>query len=123
MLGVRSCSPLLMKHFWPDTRHEPVASCMATVFTRPRSLPACGSVRHIVPLHWPLARCGANIDSTSALANRARQASTPSRTLAKMEKARLAAARFSVARAPRARGKPWPPRLAGTVSEGQPAAT
>ncbi len=61
MLSVRSWSPPEMKIFVPLRRSAtPLATAApsagsARVRTRPRSLPACGSVRFIVASHSPLA--------------------------------------------------------------------
>ncbi len=56
--SVRSCSPPVMNTFVPVMRWVPSAAGSARVRRRPRSVPAWGSVRHIVPLHSPLARRG-----------------------------------------------------------------
>ena len=53
MLSVRSCSPYVMKIFWPVIRHVPSAAGTARVASAPTSEPACGSVRFIVPDHSP----------------------------------------------------------------------
>ena len=58
MLSVRSCSPAEMKIFVPV-----MGSCRrrcgtAVVRIRPRSVPQCGSVRHMVPVQLPSASFG-----------------------------------------------------------------
>ncbi len=53
MLGVKSCSPPVMKILVPVTRYEPSDCGSALVLSRPRSEPQCGSVRHMVPVHSP----------------------------------------------------------------------
>src|SRR5512143_3486517 len=53
MFSVRSCSPAEMKILLPLILYEPSADGSALVRTRPRSVPLCGSVRHIVPDHEP----------------------------------------------------------------------
>ena len=58
-LSVRSLSPPLMKILLPVmATGAPLAAApainSALVRTCPRSLPACGSVRHMVPSHSPL---------------------------------------------------------------------
>ncbi len=47
-----------MKIFWPLMRHEPSPAGSALVRTAPTSLPACGSVRFIVPGHSPVSILG-----------------------------------------------------------------
>ena len=54
MLSARSCSPQVMKIFWPVIRHEPSSAGTAFVVRAPTSDPACGSVRFIVPVHSPV---------------------------------------------------------------------
>ncbi len=54
MLSVRSCSPAEMKIFWPVMAKEPSGWRTAFVLMRPRSVPQCGSVRFIVPVHSPV---------------------------------------------------------------------
>lgn len=48
-----SCSPLEMKIFVPLIEYEPSPLGSALVRRMPRSVPQCGSVRHIVPVHSP----------------------------------------------------------------------
>src|SRR5580704_928862 len=42
-----------MKILVPRMEYDPSALRVAAVLALPTSLPACGSVRHIVPPHWP----------------------------------------------------------------------
>ena len=65
MLSVMSWSPPEMKIFWPVTvTAAPLVTGAAAstgsqrVRLRPRSLPACGSVRFIVASHSPLTTLG-----------------------------------------------------------------
>ncbi len=53
MLADRSCSPAEMKILVPVRLYEPSSSGSALVRRMPRSVPQCGSVRHIVPVHSP----------------------------------------------------------------------
>ncbi len=53
MFSDRSCSPAEMKIFVPVMAYAPSASGSARVRRMPRSVPQCGSVRHIVPVHTP----------------------------------------------------------------------
>jgi len=53
MLADRSCSPDEMKILVPVIRWLPSACGSALLRSRPRSVPQCGSVRHIVPVHSP----------------------------------------------------------------------
>ncbi len=52
-LSAMSWSPQVMKIFWPVMRQPPSPSGSARVVSAPRSEPACGSVRFIVPVHSP----------------------------------------------------------------------
>ena len=53
MFAAMSCSPLEMKIFVPVSAYEPSPCGSAFVRSMPRSVPQCGSVRHIVPVHSP----------------------------------------------------------------------
>src|SRR5690554_2726501 len=53
--SVKSCSPDEIKIFVPVILNEPSALGSALVFTWPRSVPHCGSVKHIVPNQVPSA--------------------------------------------------------------------
>ena len=53
MFSARSCSPAEMKIFWPEIANEPSPLRTARVLISPRSVPQCGSVRFIVPVHSP----------------------------------------------------------------------
>ena len=53
MLSTRSCSPAEMKILVPVIAYVPSAFGTALVRRMPTSEPACGSVRHIVPVHSP----------------------------------------------------------------------
>ena len=61
MFSVRSCSPALMKILVPSTRKLPSPVGTALVRIRPRSVPHCGSVRHMVPDQDPSASLGRKI--------------------------------------------------------------
>ena len=58
MFSAMSCSPDEMKILLPVSRYAPSACGSALVRSRPRSVPQCGSVRHIVPVHSPLVSFG-----------------------------------------------------------------
>ena len=58
MFFERSCSPKVMKIFWPLMRQVPSAAGVAFDLISPRSEPACGSVRFMVPVHLPLTSLG-----------------------------------------------------------------
>src|ERR1700731_924395 len=53
MLADRSCSPLEIKILVPLIAYEPSPCGTALVRRMPRSVPQCGSVRHMVPVHSP----------------------------------------------------------------------
>ena len=42
-----------MKIFWPDTLNDPSPFGTPLERNRPRSVPQCGSVRFMVPVHSP----------------------------------------------------------------------
>ena len=75
-LPVRSCSPPVMKILVPVMLKEPSSLGTALVRRMPRSVPECGSVRHMVPLHSPLYSLGRywDLSSSEAWASTARQA-------------------------------------------------
>ena len=54
MLSARSCSPKVMKIFWPVIRQVPSPAGTALVRSAPTSEPASGSVRFMVPVHSPV---------------------------------------------------------------------
>ena len=56
MFSARSCSPKVMKIFWPNRRYVPSPCGTARVRTCARSEPACDSVRFIVPVQLPSIR-------------------------------------------------------------------
>jgi len=58
MFSVRSWSPAEMKILVPVTWYAPSPAGTACVRMMPRSVPACASVRHIVPPHVPSTRRG-----------------------------------------------------------------
>ncbi|CDI92702.1 hypothetical protein BN889_04671 [Pseudomonas aeruginosa PA38182] len=76
MFSVRSCSPPVMKIFVPLILYEPSACGSALVRMMPRSVPACGSVRHMEPAQVPAYMFGRYLFFSSSLpcASRARQA-------------------------------------------------
>ena len=51
MLSARSCSPDEMKIFCPEILYDPSSCGTAFDRSKPRSVPQCGSVRFIVPVH------------------------------------------------------------------------
>ncbi|VEE79985.1 Uncharacterised protein [Pseudomonas aeruginosa] len=53
MFSLRSCSPAEMKIFVPLIAWLPSAFGTARVLMMPRSVPQCGSVRHMVPVQVP----------------------------------------------------------------------
>ena len=61
MLSVRSWSPQVMKIFWPFSFQVPSPAGSAMVRMAPRSEPAWGSVRCMVPVHSPEISLGRNI--------------------------------------------------------------
>ena len=58
MFSARSWSPAEMKIFSPVSRKLPSPCGSALVRSSPRSVPQCGSVRHIVPVQTPLTSLG-----------------------------------------------------------------
>ena len=60
MFGTRSCSPAVMKILVPVTEYLPSSIGSARVLSRPRSVPQCGSVRHIVPVQVPATKGSRN---------------------------------------------------------------
>ena len=53
MFSLRSCSPAEMNIFVPLIAWLPSAFGTARVLMMPRSVPQCGSVRHMVPVQVP----------------------------------------------------------------------
>ncbi len=63
-----SCSPAEMKILLPVSLYEPSACGSALVRNRPRSVPQCASVRHMVPVHSPEISLGRYRDFCSSRA-------------------------------------------------------
>ena len=61
MFSVKSCSPALMKILLPVILYVPSPTGSALVRSSPRSVPQCGSVRHMVPVHSPLTSLGRKV--------------------------------------------------------------
>ncbi len=68
MFSVRSCSPAEMKHFAPFNAKTSSPRGVAWVRMSPRSVPHCGSVRHMVPLQRPSTRGGSQAFLCASLA-------------------------------------------------------
>ena len=58
MFEDRSCSPEEMKILVPLMAQAPSARGSALLRNMPKSVPQCGSVRHMVPVHSPDTMCG-----------------------------------------------------------------
>ena len=96
MLSVRSCSPAEMKIFSPVIANEPSALRTARVFSIPRSVPQCGSVRFIVPVHSPDVIFGRYFAFSSAEPCVCSAAAAPLVRPGYIEKARLAESWYSL---------------------------
>src|SRR5699024_1679766 len=78
ILSVKSWSPEEMKIFVPSMAYVPSPLGTARVLSKPKSVPAPDSVRHIVPVHSPLASLGAKRRRISGLALATTQRYAPS---------------------------------------------
>ena len=58
MFSAMSCSPLEIKIFVPVMLYEPSALGIALLRNKPKSVPQCGSVKHMVPVHSPVVSLG-----------------------------------------------------------------
>ena len=104
----------------PKIRYEPSACGSARVRTAARSLPACGSVRFIVPVHSPEIMRGSQRCFSSSEPAVSSASIAPSVSIGHSAKLRLALLPISVQAAPIVFGRPWPPNAAGCCKPCQP---
>src|SRR5690606_8112965 len=122
MFSARSCSPDEMKILVPVIRQLPSACGSAFVRSRPRSVPQCGSVRHIVPVHSPETNFGMYSAFCSGVPCACRQSYAPCVRPGYIAQAWLPEFIISWNAMPTATGRPCPPYSGSQVSVGQPPA-
>jgi hypothetical protein len=123
MLAARSCSPKVMRVFWPVMRHVPSSAGTALVRTAPRSEPAWGSVRFMVPAHSPVTIFSAYLACWPGLPCWASMSMAPWVSSGHMENTMLAEAIISCITTATSHGNPPPPNSAGNGTDPQPAWT
>src|ERR1700685_2170509 len=123
MLSARSCSPAEMKIFWPVIAYEPSANGVARVLRRPRSVPQCGSVKHIVPAHSPVVIFGRYRAFKSLLPCAISAATAPRVRPGYIANATFAEHSYSQNSAAKNIGRLWPPYVGSPASPTQPPST
>ena len=123
MFDARSCSPAEMKIFWPVMRYVPSPCGIAFVRNMPRSVPQCGSVRFIVPVHSPVTSFGRYCCFCSSLACVWIAAYAPCDRPGYMPNAMFADDTISFHASDTMCGMPWPPYTGSLPSAGQPPST
>src|SRR3954467_11044066 len=120
MLGARSCSPAEMNILVPVILKLPSACRTALVRSRPRSVPQCGSVRFMVPVHSPDTIFGRNMLFCSSLPCTTSAAVAPMVRPPYIENAMLAEHWNSDTVCDSVTGSPWPPYSTGDDRPSQP---
>src|SRR5690349_1811732 len=123
MFSARSCSPLEMKILVPLIAYEPSPFGSAFVRRMPRSVPQCGSVRHIVPVHSPDTSLGRYACCSSGVPCACRHSYAPCDRPGYIVHAWFAEFIISYSALLTNAGKPWPPKSGSQPSAGQPAST
>ena len=123
MFSTMSCSPHEMKILVPFSLNDPSASGSARVLQIPRSVPQCGSVRHIVPLHSPELIFVMYFSFSSSLACSASVLMAPMLRPGYMPQDQLAEPISSEVTNLTEGGSPMPPYFLGTLSDCQPPET
>lgn len=123
MLSAASWSPHVMKIFWPESRYPPLPSGRAIEVRAARSEPACGSVRHMAPVHSPETSRGRTRRFCRSVPCRASASMAPWVSMGQRPKAMLAAWTISNTASSIALERPWPPCSGSALSEFQPCST
>ena len=123
MFSATSWSPHVMKIFWPLIDHEPSPRGVAIVRIAPRSVPAPGSVRFIVPVHSPLTSLVRYVSRSSSDAAASRAWICPALSSQHSAKAAFEAFQISPSPARIDPGSPSPPADTGASAVTQPAST
>ena len=121
MLSVRSCSPPEMKILWPVMRQRPSPSGSARVDSCRRSVPACGSVMHIVAVHSPSDSRGTMCSRIQGSPSRASMRAVGAQKLLYIENEWPVATRSSLIGTDITGGKPAPPSDSSRLRRCQPA--
>ncbi len=123
MFSAMSWSPHVMKIFWPRIAQLPSSCGVAVVRMAPRSVPASGSVRFIVPVHSPetsLVRYVSRMLSDAAASS---AWTCPAVSSEQSANAAFEAFQISPSPARTAPGRPSPPAETGASAVTQPAST
>ena len=102
---------------------SPCSIGTAVLRRAPTSLPACGSVKFIVPDHSPLTSLGRYIAFCAALPWSSSASIAPIDSIGSRLKAKFAVPRFSSTLQPSVLGRPCPPNSAGAEIAFQPCST
>src|SRR5262249_317648 len=121
ILSVMSCSPAEMKIFSPVMLNEPSAFGVALVRSKPRSVPQCDSVKHIVPDHSPVIIFGRYVCFCSVVPCVVRHALAPLVRPGYMQNELSADEAIPEMHRPGEGGKPWPPYSGSAAIEVKPA--
>eukprot|EP00668_Euglena_longa_P043348 GGOE01057581.1.p1 GENE.GGOE01057581.1~~GGOE01057581.1.p1 ORF type:complete len:143 (-),score=8.70 GGOE01057581.1:285-713(-) len=123
MLLEKSHSPHEMKIFVPEILYESLPTGTALVLMSDKSLPAPGSVRHMVPVHSPVVSFGRNLFFISSEANSTIHSTQPWLSIGYINQVQLAVAQNSVFTVSKVQGKFCPPYSGAAASVGQPPST
>ncbi|PAV93205.1 hypothetical protein WR25_03035 [Diploscapter pachys] len=96
---------------------------LAVERSAPTSLPACGSVRFIVPVQAPVARWGRYCACWSGVPWWISASIAPTVSVGQSAKPMLALPNVSSTAVWIAKGRPWPPKSSGTPIVPQPPST
>ena len=121
MFSVRSWSPPEMKILRPEMRQLPSGCATARVASWRRSVPACGSVMHIVAVQSPSDRRGTTCRFTQSGPSAASMLAAGAQKLLYIEKEWPVDARSSVTGTAITGGSPAPPSAWARLSRCQPA--
>mmetsp|Transcript_2828 Transcript_2828/g.10007 ORF Transcript_2828/g.10007 Transcript_2828/m.10007 type:complete len:323 (-) Transcript_2828:424-1392(-) len=120
--SVMSWSPHEMKILVPVILYEPSGCGTALVLTCARSLPHCGSVRHIVPVHSPLMSGGRYLSFSASVPCSRMVLMAPLLRPGYIVHVQQAVAAISVPSMASEYGRPWPPYFSGYDSPCHPPA-
>src|ERR1043166_5663659 len=110
-----------MKILVPRMSYLPSGRRLAVVLAEPTSLPACGSVKHIVPAHLPLNMLGTYVASCSGVPNVTITSAAPWVSDGYMLNERVAPHMNSSTIIASVNGPAGPPWISSTASVRQPA--
>ena len=122
MFSAMSCSPEEIKIFWPVIEKLPSLFGSAFVRIRPKSVPHCGSVRFIVPVHSHDAILGKYMSFWPSVPWAKIADAAPCVSPWNIENDWLDAKKCSLTAEARTAGIYWPPYFSGISMPAQPPA-